>query len=104
MAVTHDDVRHVAALARIAVSEAQLDHIVAELNGILGHIDALSQVDTSAVDRTLSPSAASTPLRGDSSGPLPLLAPRESFAPVMRDGFFIVPRLSTHEESVDSAP
>lgn len=104
MAVTHDDVRHVAALARLAVSEAKLDHVVAELNGILGHMDALSQVDTSGVDQTVSPSAASTPLRSDSSGPLPLLAPRESFAPVMRDGFFIVPRLSTHEESADSAP
>lgn len=104
MAVTHDDVRHVAALASLALSEAKLDHIVAELNGILGHMDALSQVDTSGVDQTVSPSASSTPLRSDSSGPIPLLSPRESFAPLMRDGFFIVPRLSTHEESGAPAP
>lgn len=104
MPVTHDDVRHVAALARLAVDEAKLEHLVAELNGILGHMDALSQVDTAQAESAIAASAASTPLRSDASGPLPLLAPRESFAPSMRDGFFMVPRISTHDDGVDPAP
>ena len=29
---------------------------------------------------------------------MPLERPREAFAPQMRDGFFLVPRLSTHED------
>jgi hypothetical protein len=27
----------------------------------------------------------------------------ESFAPAMRDGFFLVPRLATHEDSTESS-
>lgn len=104
MAVTQDDVRHVAELARLAVDEERLDPLVAELNGILQHMDVLSQVDTSAIDSQMSVPVDSTPLRSDSSGPLPMLTSRESFAPSMKDGLFIVPRLASHEDASDSAP
>jgi aspartyl-tRNA(Asn)/glutamyl-tRNA(Gln) amidotransferase subunit C len=104
MAVTHDDVRHVAELARLAVEEARLDHLVSELNGILAHMDVLSQVDTADTERTILAPTVSTPLRTDSSGPIPLLAPKETFAPAMRDGFFIVPRLASHEDGADQTP
>ncbi len=104
MAVTHDDVRHAAELARLAVDETKLDHLVSELNGILAHMDVLSQVDTKDIERTILPGLVSTPLRSDSSGPLTLFSPKETFAPAMRDGFFIVPRLASHEDGVDPAP
>ena len=104
MAVTHDDVRHVAELARLAVDESRLDHLVAELNGILTHMDVLSQVDTRTIDKAVLHPTVSTPLRSDSSGPLPLATPREMFAPAMRDGFFIVPRLASHEDGADRTP
>ena len=41
VAVTHDDVRHIADLARLAVSPSKLDDLVRELNGILTHMDVL---------------------------------------------------------------
>lgn len=104
MAVSHDDVRHVAELARLAVSPDRLDGLVAELNGILAHMDELSAVDTVDVEQTIAAPAVSTPLRSDSSGPLKLEVPRETFAAEMRDGLFIVPRLASHEATLDSAP
>lgn len=104
MAVTRDDVRHVAELARLAVDEARLDPLVGELNGILRHMGVLSQVDTAAVDSVMSVPVDGTPLRSDSSGHLIMLTSRESFAPSMKDGFFIVPRLASHEDASDSAP
>jgi aspartyl-tRNA(Asn)/glutamyl-tRNA(Gln) amidotransferase subunit C len=104
MAVTHDDVRHVAELARLAVDEARLDPLVAELNSILGHMDVLQKVDTSEIEHTLSAPSVSTPLRADSSGPLLMYAPKETFAVAMQDGFFIVPRLATHEDGADRTP
>jgi aspartyl-tRNA(Asn)/glutamyl-tRNA(Gln) amidotransferase subunit C len=104
MAVTHDDVLHVADLARLAVGPERLEHLVAELNGILAHMDVLSQVDTTEVERTITAPGESTPLRSDSSGPLPMLNTIEAFAPETRDGFFLVPRLATHEDTADSAP
>ena len=104
MAVTHDDVRHVAELARLSVRPERLDHLVAELNGILAHMDVLSQVDTGAIDPASPPNPVSTPLRSDSGKPLEMASPREDFAPEMRDGLFLVPRLATHDDGADRSP
>ncbi len=107
MAVTHDDVRHIAELARVGVSAERLDDLVRELNGILAHMEVLAQVETTASEIEASPSGrlpASTPLRSDSSGPIPMLLPLESFAPSTRDGFITVPRLASHDDPVDGTP
>ncbi len=106
MAVTHDDVRHVAALARVGLDESRLDELVRELNGILAHMEVLSQVDVGSVEPAAGSPAATggTPLRSDSSGPIPLLLPLESFAPSVRDGFIIVPRLASHDDAADRSP
>lgn len=107
MAVTHDDIRHIAELARVGVSTSRLDELVRELNGILAHMEVLAQVDTSSIEDDSSPSGmppTCTPLRSDSSGPIPMLLPLESFAPSTRDGFITVPRLASHDDPVDRAP
>jgi len=104
MAVSHSEVKHVAELARLTVSDARLDELAAELNGILVHMDVLARLDTSGLSAP-SPAPGCTHLRSDSSGPIPLMAPREAFAPSIREGFFTVPRLATHEvtEAADAA-
>ena len=99
MAVTHDDVRHIAELARLAVDGDRIEQLVSELNGILAHMEELEEVNTVEIEKTIAKPSESTPLRSDSSGPLELKSPREEFAPFMREGFFIVPRLATHEGS-----
>jgi aspartyl-tRNA(Asn)/glutamyl-tRNA(Gln) amidotransferase subunit C len=97
MAVSLDDVRHIAALARLSVSDDRATTLVAELNTILAHMEVLSSVPTpSALDENVTRSA---PLRPDVGPPTPLAHPRESLTPRMRDGFFLVPRLATHEDS-----
>lgn len=98
MSVTDADVRHVAALARLGLDAGQLPTIAAELNGILAHMEVLSKVDTSALGAVTGVGTAGTPLRVDGGNPIPLARPREAFAPAMRDGFLIVPRLATHED------
>ena len=97
MAVTLDDVRHIAALARLAVADDRAQALVAELNTILAHMDVLSSVDTTAVGEA-SAEGQAAPLREDIGPQIPLARPRDSFAPRMADGFFLVPRLSTHED------
>ena len=98
MAVTIDDVRHIAALARLGLSEERAQSLVAELNTILEHMDVLSKVDTTGIEAIEGIGAAGLPLRPDAGPPIPLARERETFAPSMRDGFFLVPRLSTHED------
>lgn len=98
MAVTIDDVRHIASLARLSVDEPRARALVGELNAILGHMEVLQQVDVSGVAADVAEGVAAMPLRADAGPQLPLAHPREAFAPEMRDGFFLVPRLATHED------
>ena len=102
MAVTLDDVKHVASLARLGLSEERARALVAELNTILAHMDVLSRVDTSGVEEVVGVGAAGTPLRSDAGPATPLARPIADFAPAERDGFFLVPRLSTHEDAEES--
>jgi aspartyl-tRNA(Asn)/glutamyl-tRNA(Gln) amidotransferase subunit C len=97
MAVTIDDVRHIAELARLGLDSDRARGLVAELNTILAHMEALAKVDTVGVEPAIGVGAAGTPLRADVGGPIPLARTPDAFAPVMRDGFFVVPRLATHE-------
>ena len=99
MAVTLDDVRHIAELARLGLDPHRALTLVAELNTVLGHMEALSKVDTSGVEATIGVGASGTPLRPDTGGPPKLARTADAFAPAMRDGFFVVPRLSTHESA-----
>lgn len=97
MSVTLDDVHHIAALARVSVSDERAAALVAELNRILEHMDVLSSVPTpSDSDERVTRGA---PLRPDAGPPIPLAHPRESLTRHIRDGFFLVPRLATHEDS-----
>jgi len=98
MAVTPDDVRHVASLARLGLNDEALQAYVAELNTILHHMDVLSRVDTEGVEPVAGIGAVGAPLRPDDSKPVSLERPISEFAPSSKDGFFIVPRLSSHEE------
>jgi aspartyl-tRNA(Asn)/glutamyl-tRNA(Gln) amidotransferase subunit C len=99
MAIDRNDVRHVATLARLSVPDSQLPELVAQLNGILSHMDALGRVDTKGVIGTEGVGDAAMPLRMDIGPPIPLSRPLEAFAPQVRDGFILVPRLATHESA-----
>lgn len=105
MAVTEFDLRRVAALARLGLDESRIPSLVRELNGILDHMRELEGVDSGSAPPDSGRADALTPLRSDASGmAIPLAAPRETFAPEMRDGFFLVPRLATHEGDGERAP
>ena len=50
MSVDASTVRHVAKLARIAVSDGEVEALVPELNNILGWIEQLQEVDVTGVE------------------------------------------------------
>lgn len=99
MSVTPEDVRHVARLARLGLDEAELPQLVSQLNGILEHMDVLQQVQVPDTLGDWQQAAAhvDVPRRDDALPSDSLERDREAFAPAMRDGFFLVPRLATHE-------
>ncbi len=102
MPVSRADVRQVAALARLGIAEERLEALVGELNGILAHMDVLQQVETSEIARAASKEPGMS-LRADEESSVALARAREDFAPHMRDGFFLVPRLATHDGDADAS-
>jgi aspartyl-tRNA(Asn)/glutamyl-tRNA(Gln) amidotransferase subunit C len=102
VAVTIDDVRHIASLARLGLTPERAAKLVDEMNTILGHMDELSRVDTAGVQEAIGVGARGLPVREDGAMPIPLARSIDAFAPAVRDGFFIVPRLSTHESAAES--
>ena len=102
MAVTIQDVRHVAALARLGLTDERAASLVQEMNTILAHMDALSAIETTGVDAVAGVGAGGLPVRSDKGPPLPLSRSLDAVAPSVRDGFIIVPRLSTHDTAEEA--
>lgn len=50
MKLTEKEVRYVAGLANLALSDAEIGKLHADLDGILEHFDKLSEIDTSGVE------------------------------------------------------
>ncbi|HET9453658.1 MAG TPA: Asp-tRNA(Asn)/Glu-tRNA(Gln) amidotransferase subunit GatC [Gemmatimonadaceae bacterium] len=94
--VTIAEVRHVAALARLGLTEERAAELTRDLNTILGHMDVLSRVATKGVAAAAA-SGAAMRLAPDKGPSIPLMEPLSAFAPAMKDGLIQVPRLSTHE-------
>lgn len=101
MAVSESDVRHIAGLARLGLEPARIPSLVGELNTILSHMDALSRVKTEGVLEATGVGTGGMPLRDDTGPKIPLERPLEAFAPQVKDGFILVPRLATHEAAGD---
>src|SRR5688572_3881217 len=98
MSVTKQDVRHVAALARLGLTEARAEALTRDMNTILEHMKVLESVDTSSLAGASIPDEGMR-LREDGGMSVPLAVPPSSFAPESREGLFIVPRLETHEDT-----
>ncbi len=60
-----DQVRHIAKLARLTVSDAEVEKLAKELSAILDYVDMLQEVDTSAVEATAQVTGQTNTLRVD---------------------------------------
>ncbi len=65
MSISPEQVRHVALLARLALSEEQIASFGEDLNSILGHIDSIQQLDLEGVEPTAHPLEVVNAMRED---------------------------------------
>jgi len=65
MPITRDDVRHVALLARLQLTEDEEVSLTAQLDQILGYFRVLDELDTASVDPTAHVTPMATPFRED---------------------------------------
>ena len=93
MSVDRATVQRIAALARIKVSEEDLDRLAGELNNILGWVEQLEEVDTEGVPPMAAVMEMALRRREDvvTDGGVPDKV--LSNAPEPRDGFFTVPKV-----------
>jgi aspartyl-tRNA(Asn)/glutamyl-tRNA(Gln) amidotransferase subunit C len=98
MSVTRETVAKIASLARIRMSEQELDRMVPEFNNILAWVEQLAEVDVTDVDPMTAVIPQALRLRDDvvDADPLTGGGVREQVlanAPVAEHGFFGVPKV-----------
>lgn len=91
--ISRDDVAHLAGLARIDLSESELDRLGAELPSILGYVAEVQAVAGDDVEAMSHPIPVRNVFRPDV--PTPSLAPADALAgaPASEDDKFLVPQI-----------
>ena len=93
MSVSNEQVRHIARLARIAMSDEELDRLVPELNNILGWVEQLGEVDTDGVEPLTAVIDQKLRLRDDVVNDGNIREEILANAPEAQHGFFAVPKV-----------
>ena len=93
MSVDQKTVRHVAKLARIAMSDAEVEALVPELNHILGWVEQLAEVDTDGVEPLTAVIDLKLRLRDDVVDDGDVRDKVLANAPDAQHGFFAVPKV-----------
>lgn len=88
-----NEVRQIAALARLALGEAEVAKLTQELDGILGYIAAVQAVDTEGIEPLTHAVGFGCPLRPDVVVPSFNNEEALANAPRKHDRFFEVPRI-----------
>jgi aspartyl-tRNA(Asn)/glutamyl-tRNA(Gln) amidotransferase subunit C len=93
MSVSPEQVRHIANLARIAMSEEEIERLVPEINNILGWVEQLGEVDTDGVEPLTAVIEQKLRLRDDKVTDGDCRDEVLSNAPDAEHGFFAVPKV-----------
>jgi aspartyl-tRNA(Asn)/glutamyl-tRNA(Gln) amidotransferase subunit C len=93
MALSREEVRKVALLARLELTDAEIDQQAKNLNGLLQEFEVLQGLDVTGIEPTSHSIPVYNVFRADETRPS---LPREAVlanAPEAREGCFVVPRI-----------
>ena len=93
MSLSNDQVGHIARLARIALSDTELDATRAKLNGIFELIEQMQAVDTTGVEPMSHPQEGRTRLRADRVTETDRRDAFQKVAPQTEAGLYLVPKV-----------
>ena len=96
MKITEKEVRYVADLANLSLSEAEVHKFQADLDEILGHVERLNEIDTTGVEpmaQVLYAAGDMTALRADRVRPPLGTDVALANAPESGGGYFKVPKV-----------
>lgn len=92
-AISRDEVAHLARLSRLALTESELDEFSGQLDSILSHVKAVTEVGADDVPPMANPNAVTNVTRPDTI--VPGLTPEEALsgAPAVEQDRFAVPQI-----------
>ncbi|HEX8365956.1 MAG TPA: Asp-tRNA(Asn)/Glu-tRNA(Gln) amidotransferase subunit GatC [Allosphingosinicella sp.] len=93
MSVDAATVRHIARLARIAITDAEVEALAPELNNILGWVEQLQEVDVAGVEPMTAVIPNALRLREDAVTDGGISERVLANAPAAEHGFFAVPKV-----------
>jgi len=93
MSLTLEQVRRVAHLARIEVSEAEAQSTLGHLNGIFTLIEAMQAVDTRGIEPMAHAQDLAQRLRADEVSAVDQRAAFQALAPETERGLYLVPQV-----------
>ena len=93
MSVTNEQVRHIARLARIAMSDEEIARLAPELNNILGWVEQLGEVNTDGIEPLATVIDQKLRLRDDAVTDGDIRDDVLANAPDAQHGFFAVPKV-----------
>jgi aspartyl-tRNA(Asn)/glutamyl-tRNA(Gln) amidotransferase subunit C len=93
MSVTNEQVRHIARLARIAMSDEEIERLAPELNNILGWVEQLGEVNTDGIEPLATVIDQKLRLRDDAVSDGDIRDDVLANAPEAQHGFFAVPKV-----------
>ena len=91
--ISRDDVAHLARLARLALTDSELDSFAGQLDAILGHVSQIQAVDVTDVEPTGNPLKDVNVTRPDTVEPCLTQDEALAEAPKAVEGRFAVPRI-----------
>ena len=96
--LTRDQVAHIAALARLELSEDEQDAMAVDLGQILEYVEKLRELDTSEIEPMAHAIPLATPLRPDRAAEPLDSELAVSNAPLREGTAFVVPKVIGEEE------
>jgi aspartyl-tRNA(Asn)/glutamyl-tRNA(Gln) amidotransferase subunit C len=94
--ISEEQIRRVAELANLALSEEEIARMAKDLSGILTHVDKLNELDTSNVEpmaQVVFDAEATATLREDREKPCLSNHDALANAPIAGAGYFKVPKV-----------
>ncbi|GGY09232.1 Asp-tRNA(Asn)/Glu-tRNA(Gln) amidotransferase subunit GatC [Paludibacterium paludis] len=93
MSLTHQDVARIAKLARIAVTDDEIESVGAQLNTIFGLIEKMQAVNTDGIEPMAHPQETALRLRDDVVTETNRREAFQAVAPQVEAGLFLVPKV-----------
>ncbi len=93
MSLSPEEIKKIAHLARLQVSEAETQKLSHDIGNILKLVDQLQSVDTSGIEPMANPMDATQILRADVVTETNKRNQLQKVAPLTEDGLYLVPKV-----------